>query len=59
MPRYRVIYTNGEKQEIVFRARKVEMVGDGVLKFLKENSTEFVALIPVDKILCVVELEDE
>ncbi len=62
MPKYKAIFTNGEKRELIVEASEFRE-GSAVVRFLKQDEsrkdgTRTVALVPTDKLLYVVEVTE-
>lgn len=60
MPTYKVVFTNGEKKELEVCARTINPDStQGVVKFVKDSSkTAYAAVVPLDRILYIVEVDE-
>ena len=54
MPTYKVVFTNGEKRELIVKAAKLVSV-PGILKLVKDDGS-LAAIVPTDKLLYVQEV---
>ncbi len=60
MPTYRVIFTNGEKRDLTVQADRIDFEKQGVLRLMKAGENRnAVAVVPLDRVLYVVQIEEE
>ncbi|MDE2987085.1 MAG: hypothetical protein OXT70_03395 [Chloroflexota bacterium] len=60
MPTYRVIFTNGEKRDLTVKADRIDFEKKGVLRLMTAGETRnAVAVVPLDRVLYVVQVEEE
>ena len=53
MPKYKVVFANGEKRDLVVRAEIIREAKPSLLQF-KTASGDLVAIVPLEKVLYVV-----
>ena len=60
MPTYKVVFTNGEKRELVIKASRIDEKKPNLLRLMRDdNGSRVVATIPIDRVLYIVEVPDE
>ena len=57
MPKYKVVFANGEKRDLIVKAEIIH-VRTSLLKF-KTAGGDLVAVVPLEKVLYVVEIKTD
>ncbi len=58
MPRYKVVFSNGEKREVMFESCSIQVFKDkGIIQFEDRESGNVIGVIPMDRVLYVKEIE--
>ena len=57
MPKYKVVFANGEKRNLIVKAEIIR-VKTSLLKF-KTADGDLVAIVPLEKVLYVVEIKED
>ncbi len=58
MPKYKVVFANGEKRNLTVKAEIISEAKPSLLKF-KTADGDLVAIVPLEKILYVVEIKED
>lgn len=57
MPTYKILFTNGEKRELICKADEIVENDPRMIKFLRKDR-EILAMVPSEKILYIERLSD-
>ena len=60
MPKFQVVFTNGEKRELTVQAHRIDFEKPGMIRFLNSgNRPSVAAVVPVERVLYILHLDDD